>query len=40
MEEVSDEALMKKKPHKSSKDIKGEGKVAKAGISAKFSGLQ
>ena len=39
MDDVCTEAIMTRHPHISSKDIKGEGRAAQAGISAKFSGL-
>ena len=38
MDEVCNEATIKTQPHLSGKDMKAEGKIGSAGISAKFSG--
>lgn len=38
MEEILNEALMKKHPHTSGKDIKGEGKASQTCVSSKFTG--
>ena len=38
MEEVCNEGTMRRHPHTSGKDIRGEGKVGQTGLTAKFSG--